>query len=316
MQSIGAESTAEQVLNGTDLRGKRFFITGTSAGLGVETARALAARGAQVVGAVRDAAKGQHATEVVRAHAAAGGGLELVQLDLASLDSVRSCANALLADGRRFDGLIANAGVMACPAGKTADGYETQFGVNYLGHFLLINRLVSLLRPAARVVMLSSSAHNFADVNLDDLNFEHTPYAAWVAYGSSKTSMALFAVEFDRRHRDGGIRAVAVHPGGIKTELTRHLTPQVMQELRSVITPDHAARLSEGRVKSIPQGAATTVWAAVVADASAVGGQYCEDCHIAAPATASDSGVRAYALDPDRARMLWTTSEQLVGEQF
>ena len=184
MQSIGAESTAEQVLNGTDLRGKRFFITGTSAGLGVETARALAARGAQVVGAVRDAAKGQHATEVVRAHAAAGGGLELVQLDLASLDSVRSCANALLADGRRFDGLIANAGVMACPAGKTADGYETQFGVNYLGHFLLINRLVSLLRPAARVVMLSSSAHNFADVNLDDLNFEHTPYAAWVAFAT------------------------------------------------------------------------------------------------------------------------------------
>ena len=178
---FGAESTTDQVLEGLSLRGKRVLITGASAGLGVETARALAAHGAQVVGAARDLAKAQRATEAVRAQAADGGGLELIELDLASLASVRACTSALLAAGRPFDVIIANAGVMACPQGKTADGFETQFGTNHLGHFVFVNRLLPLLKPGSRVVNLASLGHRFSDVDLEDPNFEHTPYVEFVA---------------------------------------------------------------------------------------------------------------------------------------
>jgi hypothetical protein len=173
---FGAQSTTDEVLEGVDLRGKRILVTGVSAGLGVETARTLAAHGAQVVGAVRDLDKGRAATAIVREQAADGGGLELVQLDLASLASVRACADALVAAGAPFDLIIANAGVMACPKGQTADGFETQFGTNHLGHFVLINRIAPLLRAGSRLVNLSSAGHRFADVDLDDPNFERTPY--------------------------------------------------------------------------------------------------------------------------------------------
>jgi hypothetical protein len=175
--TFGAESTTDQVLAGIDLTGKRVLVTGASAGLGIETARALAAHGAQVVGAVRDLAKGEGATAQVRAAAAQGGGsFELVALDLADLTSVRACADALLAKGEAFDLIIANAGVMATPFGKTADGFETQFGTNHLGHFVLINRLAPLLRAGSRVISLSSSGHRFSDVNLEDPNFERTDH--------------------------------------------------------------------------------------------------------------------------------------------
>src|ERR1700689_322425 len=212
-KSFGFESTTDEVLDGVDLRGKRIFVTGVSAGLGVETARTLAAHGAQVVGAARDLDKARKATSVVTASAANGGGLELVELDLASLASVRACADALVKAGKPFDLVIANAGVMACPKGTTADGFETQFGTNHLGHFVLVNRVVSLLKRGSRLVNLSSAGHRFSDVNLDDPNFEHTGYTEFGAYGRSKTANVLFAVEFDRRHRANGVRAAAVHPG-------------------------------------------------------------------------------------------------------
>jgi NAD(P)-dependent dehydrogenase (short-subunit alcohol dehydrogenase family) len=218
-KTFGAQSTTDQVLDGVDLGGKRALVTGVSAGLGVETARALAAHGAGVVGAARDLGKAGEATAGVRAAAANGGGLELVALDLASLASVRACADALLADGRPFDLVICNAGVMATPFGRTADGFETQFGTNHLGHFVLVNRIAPLMKPGARLVNLSSAGHRYSDVDLDDPNFEHGPYDPWAAYGRSKTANILFAVEFDRRHTARGIRAAAVHPGGIKTEL-------------------------------------------------------------------------------------------------
>jgi NAD(P)-dependent dehydrogenase (short-subunit alcohol dehydrogenase family) len=314
---FGAESTTDQVLEGVNLRGKRVLITGASAGLGVETARALAAHGAQVVGAVRNPVKGQLATEpVLRAQAANGGGLTLVQLDLASLASVRACADGLLAQAEPFDLIIANAGVMACPEGRTTDGFETQFGTNHLGHFVLINRLRPLLRSGSRVVNLSSAGHRFSDVDLDDPNFERTPYVEFLAYGRSKTANVLFAVEFDRRYKDHGIRAVAVHPGAIQTELGRYVTPQVSHQITQLPAGQD---LSGTRWKSIPEGAATTVWSAVVADAPIVGGQYCEDCHVA-DVVPDDygrrGGVRAYAMNPDRARALWSKSEQMVGERF
>src|ERR1700731_5141153 len=221
-KAFGATSTTEDVLSGIDLHGKRILVTGVSAGLGVETARALAAQGAEVIGAARDLSKARDATEQVRAQAAMGGSLHLVQLDLASLDSVRRCADSLLAAGKSFDVIIANAGVMACPKGTTVDGFETQFGTNHLGHFVLVNRIASLLRPGSRLVNLSSAGHRYADVDLDDPNFERTPYSEFIAYGRSKTANVLFAVEFDRRHKENGVRATAVHPGAIHTELARH----------------------------------------------------------------------------------------------
>ncbi len=316
--SFGATSTTDEVLRGINLSGKRVLVTGVSAGLGVETARALAAHGAQVIGAARDLSKAQAATEQVRAQAASGGSLSLVQLDLASLDSVRRCADGLLAAGKPFDVIIANAGVMACPKGKTVDGFETQFGTNHLGHFVLVNRIASLLKAGSRLVNLSSAGHRYADVDLEDPNFEHSPYAEFTAYGRSKTANVLFAVEFDRRHKASGVRATAVHPGGIRTELSRHLTPEVMEKLIAEINASQPKGAAPFSYKSIPQGAATSVWAACVADAEAIGGRYCEDCHVAEVVSAPGlrGGVRPYALDPQHAQALWQKSEELVGERF
>ena len=316
--TFGAESTTDEVLAGIDLSGKRVLVTGVSAGLGVETARALASHGAQVVGAARDLDKAQRATEPVRAQAANGGGLELVELDLASLASVRACADALLEKGERFDLVIANAGVMATPKGTTADGFETQFGTNHLGHFLFVNRISPLIRRGGRLVNLASSGHRRSDVDLDDPGFEHTPYDEFVAYGRSKTANVLFAVEFDRRHRDAGIRAAAVHPGGIQTELARHMTPESLMRLVESIRASLPPGQQDFKFKTIPQGAATSLWAGVVAPADEVGGRYCEDCHVAEVTYIGMTlgGVRSYALDPERAKALWAKSEEMVGEQF
>jgi NAD(P)-dependent dehydrogenase (short-subunit alcohol dehydrogenase family) len=316
--SFGATSTTDEVLQDVNLRGKRVLVTGVSAGLGVETARALAAHGAQVVGAARDLSKAQAATEQVRAQAANGGSLDFVQLDLASLDSVRRCADGLLAASKPFDLIIANAGVMACPKSKTVDGFETQFGTNHLGHFVLVNRIASLLKAGSRLVNLSSAGHRYADVDLEDPNFEHTPYEEFMAYGRSKTANVLFAVEFDRRHKARDVRATAVHPGGIKTELSRYMTPEVTERLIARINASQPKGAAPFSYKSIPQGAATSVWAACVADAGAIGGRYCEDCHVAEVVSIPGlfGGVRPYALDPQRAQALWQKSEEMVGERF
>lgn len=323
-QNFGATTTTDEVLAGVDLRGKRIFVTGVSAGLGVETARALAARGAQVIGAARDMDKARHATEAARREAqAAGGSIELVELDLANLASVRACADALVAAGQPFDVVIANAGVMATPQGTTADGFETQFGTNHLGHFVLVNRIEKLIRDGGRVVMLASSGHRFANVDLDDPGFERTPYDPFVAYGRSKTANILFAAAFDQRHRARGVRAAAVHPGGIRTELARHMGEAQLLGMLEHINKQLA---EEGQppfeFKSVPQGAATSVWTAVVAKADEVGGRYCENCH-ASEVVADDKaitpvseGVRRYALDPENALALWRKSEALVGERF
>jgi NAD(P)-dependent dehydrogenase (short-subunit alcohol dehydrogenase family) len=323
-KTLGATSTTEEVLTGVNLRGKRILVTGVSAGLGVETARSLAAHGAQVVGAARDLTKAKAATEQVRKDASANGGsFELVELDLASLKSVRACADALLAKGDSFDVVIANAGVMATPFGHTTDGFETQFGTNHLGHFVLVNRIARLLRAGGRLINLSSSGHRYSNVDLQDPHFERTPYEPFVAYGRSKTANILFAVAFDQRHRERGVRAAAVHPGGILTELGRHVDPGRMQKIVGEINQQLAA---EGKApfqwKTIPQGAATSVWAGVVAPAGEIGGRYCENCHVGvvvpdqvtiAPIS---EGVRGYALDPKNAEALWKKSEELVGESF
>ncbi len=315
---LGAKSTADDVLSGIDLKGKRYLITGASSGIGLETARSLAAHGASVVGTVRHVAKAEPATATVRDAAAQGGGsLELIELDLASLQSVRACADKLLADGQRFDAIIANAGVMATPSGRTVDGFEVQFGTNYLGHFALINRIAPLLADNGRLVVLSSQAHRVADVDLNDPNFEQQSYDPWVAYGRSKTATTLFAVEFDKRHRDRGIRAASVMPGNSFTALPRHLSQEALQGLFETVGKARAeAGLPPPELKEIPQAAATSVWAAVVADKDEIGGRYLEDCAVApiddTPNPFAD-GVKSYALDADRAKQLWAKSEGLIG---
>jgi NAD(P)-dependent dehydrogenase (short-subunit alcohol dehydrogenase family) len=322
--SFGATSTTDDVLSGVNLKGKRILVTGVSAGLGVETARSLAAHGAQVVGTARDLTKADGATTQVRKDAAENGGsFELVSLDLANLNSVRACADGLLAKGEPFDVVIANAGVMATPFGHTADGFETQFGTNHLGHFVLVNRIAPLIRAGGRLINLSSSGHRYSNVDLEDPNFERTPYEPFVAYGRSKTANILFAVEFDRRHRSRGTRAAAVHPGGIQTELGRYLDPSRLEKVIEQINQHLGA---EGKApfqwKTIPQGAATSVWAGVVASADEIGGRYCENCHVGktvpdeATITAVSEGVRGYALDAKNAELLWKKSEELVGETF
>jgi NAD(P)-dependent dehydrogenase (short-subunit alcohol dehydrogenase family) len=322
--SFGATSTTDDVLSGVNLKGKRILVTGVSAGIGVETARSLAAHGAQVIGTARDLTKAKAATGEVRKDAAANGGsFELVELDLANLKSVRACADRLLAKREAFDVIIANAGVMATPFGHTADGFETQFGTNHLGHFVLVNRIASLIRDGGRLVNLSSAGHRYSNVDLNDPNFERTPYEPFVAYGRSKTANILFAVAFDKRHRDRGVRATAVHPGGIKTELGRYMDPGRMEKVVNEINQQLAAQ-GKGpfQWKSIPQGAATSVWAAVVAPADEIGARYCENSHVGRTVpddttiTAVSEGVREYALDAKTAEALWKKSEELVGESF
>jgi NAD(P)-dependent dehydrogenase (short-subunit alcohol dehydrogenase family) len=276
------------------------------------------------VGAARDLAKAEAATAEVRKDAAAnGGGFELVALDLADLASVRRCAGALLDKGEFFDVVIANAGVMATPFGHTADGFETQFGTNHLGHFVLATRIASLIRSGGRLINLSSAGHRYSNVDLQDPNFEHTPYEPFVAYGRSKTANILFAVAFDKRHRGRAVRAAAVHPGVIKTELARYTDPSRLETIVAQINQQLAAE-GKGPMqwKTIPQGAATSVWAGVVAPADEIGGRYCENCHVgnivpdSVAISGVSEGVRAYALDPNNAEALWKKSEEMVGESF
>jgi NAD(P)-dependent dehydrogenase (short-subunit alcohol dehydrogenase family) len=298
--TFGATSTTDDLMAGIDLSGKTAVVTGASAGLGVETTRALAAAGAHVVMAVRDKAKGEAAAEQVRA-GAAGASVELAQLDLASLDSIRTFAAWLSDRQPRIDLLINNAGVMAPPLLRTTEGFELQMGTNHLGHFLLTNVLTPAITAAApaRVINLSSRGHMRSDIRWDDPHWRTTEYDKWEGYGQSKTANILFTVELDRRLHDQGVRAFAVHPGVIMTELSRHLTRDDVGTLRS--------RSPGGRLefKTTEQGAATTVWGATSPDLDGKGGLYLDDCQIGEPAP--------YALDPDSAARLWTWSEAEVG---
>lgn len=310
---FSATSTTDEVLAGLDLTGRRFLVTGASGGLGLETSRALASKGAIVVMAARDQAKNETAAAGIRAvHPDAK--LESLILDLGSLTSVRAAAVEFMSRNVALHGLILNAGIMATPLGHTVDGFEQQFGVDHLGHFLLARDLLPRLVESApaRVVVLSSAGHQMGDVDFDDVNFERRDYEPFLAYGAAKTCNVLHAVEIDRRYRDQGVRAFAVHPGVIHTELGRYMTDETMASLIS--------RLSESPVamawKSAEQGAATSVWAATSPLLDGRGGEYCEDCNVSAVVTdgeLNEGGVAARAVDPARALTLWALSEELVG---
>ncbi len=317
VSTFGALTTTDEVLRGFDLSGKRVLITGASTGLGLETARTIVAHGGHVVGAVRNLDKTTSAARAAADQALESGQLSFLQLDLESLASVRSFADALLAEGKSFDVVIANAGVMACPFSKTEDGFERQLAANHLGHFVLVNRIANLVQPGGRFIALSSVAHRLSDIDLDDPNFERSPYRAFLAYGRSKTAAALLAVAFDARRRDiDGVRATAIHPGSVQTELMRHITPEIAAEAAE-LRP--APKKTDQIVRKTPaQGASTIVWAAFVAPAQDIGAKYCEDCHVSEldEDPSSFSGVRGYALEPANAEALWRMSESLVGEQF
>ncbi|HKC50236.1 MAG TPA: SDR family NAD(P)-dependent oxidoreductase [Myxococcota bacterium] len=300
--------TAAEIVAGLDLRGKLCLVTGVSSGLGAETARVLAGAGAAVVGTARDVAK---------ARAAVGdAGVEVGELELDSLASVRRFARWFDASHSALHALVNNAGVMACPLGRTQDGFERQFGTNHLGHFLLTGLLVPKLLAGApaRVVCVSSRGHLLAGVDLDDPNYERSPYSPWEAYGRAKSANVLFALELDRRLAARGVRANALHPGGIRTELGRHLTPESIQEMMARFE----LRGGPIQFKDVAHGAATQVWAAVSPELDGIGGRYLEDVRIGVPVRGEtdSSGYAAHALDPDIARRLWTLSEKLVGERF
>lgn len=311
--AFGAATTAEEVIAGHDLRGKRVVVTGASSGIGVETARVFAAAGAEVILAVRDPGAG----DSTAARIAQDGGVlpRAERLDLSNLASVRAFAAKVA--GQPVDILVNNAGVMGTNAGTTADGFELQFGVNHLGHFLLTLLLLPDLIAAksARVINLSSAAHIWSDVDLDDPHFERRPYHRWLSYGQSKTANILFGVELARRFGERGIRSHAVMPGTIvDTALRRYADAEQRKSMPAFsVRPVELPRVP---VKSLGQGAATTVWAALAPELDGSNGLYLEDCSVAEPWSEIDPrrGVKDYALDGRRAAALWAMSEKMVGE--
>lgn len=320
----GRHTTTDEVLAGSDLGGRRIVITGASSGLGEESTRALASRGASVTMAARNADKNEAAAARIR-EKVPDADLELRSLDLASLASVRSFAADFLAAHDRIDVLIGNAGVMCCPKGRTTDGFETQLGTNHVGHFLLTGLLAPALlaADAARVVSLSSGAHGIAGIDWDDPHFERREYDAWTAYGQSKTANALFAVELDRRLAPRGAHAYSVHPGMIATELGRHLDEELMARMQKRIKQraESAEKKTGARpdmsFKSVEAGAATQVWAATHPDLEAHGGRYLADCQVGIlGGNTGEHGVEAHAQDPSSARRLWTLSEEWVGQEL
>lgn len=314
MSSFGAESTTDEVLEGKDLSGKTVFITGGNSGLGRETGRAMAAKGAHVILAGRDQAKLDEAADEIRQQSG-NDSVETIICDLGSLDSARACGAEANARFDKIDLLVNNAGIMATPKGTTADGFESQFGTNHLGHFVLTKQLMPLVEKGddKRIVNLSSRGHHFAAFDFDDPNFERRDYDPFVSYGQSKTANILFSVGLEDRFGDKGVHAFAVHPGGIQTNLGRYMT----DEMRDALMKSVEERDSSFSWKSIPQGAATQVWAATAPELEGKGGLYCEDCHVAELDDHSDAGgVRSYAIDKGNADALWALSERLTGESF
>ncbi|MFJ4199898.1 SDR family NAD(P)-dependent oxidoreductase [Streptomyces sviceus] len=303
---FGAQSTADDVLAGVDLSGKLAIVTGGYSGLGLETTRALTKAGARVVVPARRPDTAWKALAGLE-------GVELDELDLGDLESVRAFAERFLDSGRTVDFVIDSAGIMACPETRVGPGWEAQFATNHLGHFALVNRLWPAIQPGgARVVSVSSRAHHFSGMRWDDVHWR-TGYDKWQAYGQAKTANVLFAVHLDRLGAERGVRAFSLHPGGILTPLQRHLPTAEMVERGWI--DEQGNPLNPSGFKSPEQGAATQVWAATSPQLAGMGGVYLEDCDIAEPAVDGDqsSGVKAWATDPEQAERLWTLSAELTG---
>ncbi len=305
-------STAMEVIEGINLTGKTAIVTGASSGLGVETARALAAAGAEVILPVRNLPKGEAVVADIRTSTANQAGY-VAELDLADFASIRKFAAEFLSSGKSLHILINNAAIMACPLTRTAQGYEAQIATNHLGHFLLTNLLIPALEKSApaRIVSLSSLGHRLSPIVFEDIHFQEREYDKWKAYGQTKTANSLFAVELNRRFSPLGITANAVHPGGIMTGLQQHLT---MEEMTASGWFDKDGN-PHPVFKNIEQGAATSIWAATAPELEGKGGKYLEDCNEAEAYLPEKkmSGVMPHALDADAAAQLWAVSEAMVG---
>jgi len=308
---FGHGTTAMEVIDGINLRGKSTIVTGGYSGLGLETVRALVAAGAEVTVPAR---RLEHARSVL-ADAGLSADVQVEHMDLADQDSVKEFAARYLADHDKLDILINNAAIMASPEQRVGPGWEAQFATNHLGHYTLVNLLWPALVASgdARVVSLSSTGHKLSPVRFDDFNFS-TSYDKWQAYGQAKTANSLLAVELDHLGRGSGVRAFAVHPGGIMTELQRHLPKE---EMVAAGWMDAEGNVREG-FKTPEQGAATSVWAATSKALNGKGGVYCEDCDIAKPTDkesplARYQGVDAHAVDKADAKKLWALSAELTG---
>jgi NAD(P)-dependent dehydrogenase (short-subunit alcohol dehydrogenase family) len=311
---FGFSTTAEEALGDKDLTGKTAIVTGGYSGIGLETTRVLSGAGATVIVPFRSAEK-------ARANVQGIPRVELAALDLLDPASIDAFAGGFLAGGRPLDLLINNAGIMACPPACDRRGNESQFSANHLGHFQLTLRLWPALVKArgARVVVLTSRGHRYSSVHFDDPNFERRPYDKWAAYGQSKTANALFALGLDRRGEPHGVRAFSVHPGGIWTDLGRHLTDDDLKGFGILRRPDGSIEVSpqsQYRFKNVPQGAATTIWCATSPQLDGMGGVYCENCDVAEVIPGDmmlPTGMAPYACGPELAERLWSLSETLTG---
>lgn len=300
-----ARSTADDVLAGVGLSDRTVLVTGGYSGLGLETTRALTRAGAHVIVPARRPAAAEEALRGI-------SGVEVRELDLADLESVRSFSGRFLETGRTLDVIINGAGVMACPETRVGPGWEAHFAINHLGHFALVNLLRPALTPGrARVVSVASSGHFLSGIRWDDIQFRNG-YDRWLAYAQAKTANALFAVHLDRLGAGSGLQAFSLHPGSILTPLQRHI-PRDEQLAQGWITPDGEPAAG---FKTPAQGAATAVWAATSPLLDGHGGAYCQDCDIAEPATTDDmliGGVKPWAVDPEEASRLWALSSELTG---
>lgn len=309
---FSAKSTAAEVIKGIDLGGKNAIVTGGYSGIGVETVKALAGAGAEVMAPARDVAKAKAALAGVK------GKIAVAAMDLGDIASVEKFAREYASSHKALHLLINNAGVMACPETRIGKDWELQFATNHIGHFALTRALLPMLRAAkgARVVALSSTGHKISDIRWDDIHFRKGGYDKWIAYGQSKTANALFAVGLDARERANGIRAFAVHPGGIMTPLQRHLQKEEMIALGWMDETGGVSERARPFFKTPEQGAATAVWAATAAMLDGKGGLYCEDCDVAELAGENEPRhrtVKAYAVDEGNAARLWRETEIMLG---
>tara|TARA_B100000609_G_scaffold55609_1_gene43294 strand:- start:1336 stop:2316 length:981 start_codon:yes stop_codon:yes gene_type:complete len=311
---FNAKTETKDIINNIDLNNKVAIVTGGYSGIGLDTTKALVAAGADVIiPAKRPKIANQNLNGIVSED-------YVIEMDLANLNSVKNFSDSFKENFNTLDLLINNAGIMACPETRIGNNWESQFGINHIGHFLLTNELMNIMSDVegARFVSLSSSAHSITGILWDDIHFQSAQYDKWMAYGQSKTACSLMAIEFNTRMRDKGVEGFAVHPGGIITPLQRHLEKEEMVALGWLDEDGSPSELAKNFFKSTSQGASTAVWCATNPDLNGLGGVFCEDCDIAKRKSEVDEslqryfGVADWAINSDEASRLWEVTEMMI----